>query len=68
MTQEERIAKINEFTKKEREGTLTDEDKIEREKLRKEYIEIFKGNLIKTLDNTYIQEPDGTKRKLKKKQ
>ncbi|MBQ5321472.1 MAG: DUF896 domain-containing protein [Oscillospiraceae bacterium] len=68
MTQEERIKKLNEFTAKAREGTLTEEEAKEREVLRKEYLEIIKGNLIMTLDNTYVKELDGTKRKLKKKE
>jgi uncharacterized protein YnzC (UPF0291/DUF896 family) len=67
MTQEERIKKLNEFTAKAREGKLTEEEAKEREVLRKEYLEIIKGNLRKTLDNTYIQELDGSRRKLKKK-
>lgn len=68
MTQEERIKKLNEFTAKAREGTLTEEEAKAREVLRKEYLEIIKGNLIMTLDNTYVKELDGTKRKLKKKE
>ena len=67
MTQEERIKKLNEFTAKAREGKLTDEEAAEREILRKEYLVIIKGNLRMTLDNTYIQELDGSRRKLKKK-
>ena len=35
--------------------------------LRREYIDSFKRSLVGQLDNTYIQYPDGTKKKLGKK-
>ncbi|MEG0596478.1 MAG: DUF896 domain-containing protein, partial [Oscillospiraceae bacterium] len=35
--------------------------------LRREYIDSFKQSLTGQLDNTFVVEPDGTKRKLQKK-
>lgn len=58
------IARINELAKKAKEEGLTPEETIERDKLRRIYIDNVKANLIGQLDNTYIVEPDGTKRKL----
>ena len=43
---------------------LTPEESAERDVLRREYIDSFKRSLVGQLDNTYIQYPDGTKKKL----
>ena len=64
MNMDEVIARINELAKKAKEEGLTPEETIERDKLRRIYIDNVKANLIGQLDNTYIVEPDGTKRKL----
>ena len=60
------IARINELAKKAKTETLTAEEIVERDKLRRIYIDSVKASLTGQLDNTYIVEPDGTKRKLKK--
>jgi len=67
MTQE-KIDRINELARKAKspEG-LTPEETAERDVLRREYIDSFKRSLVGQLDNTYIQYPDGTKKKLGKK-
>ena len=62
------IARINELAKKAKTEGLTEEEIVERDKLRRIYIDNVKANLIGQLDNTYIVEPDGTKRKLGPKQ
>ena len=61
------IARINELAKKAKTEGLTGEEIAERDKLRRIYIDNVKANLIGQLDNTYIVEPDGTKRPLKPK-
>ncbi len=61
---EEKINRINELAKKQKSVGLTDEEKAEQAVLRREYIDSFKQSLISQLENTYIVEPDGTKRKL----
>lgn len=63
MTQE-KIDRINELARKQRNDGLTEEEKQEQFVLRREYIDSFKNSLIAQLDNTYIVEPDGTKRKV----
>lgn len=61
-----KLERINELARKAKEGTLTEEELVERDKLRKEYISAFRSNLRATLENTVIIEADGTRRSLKK--
>ena len=61
------IARINELAKKAKETELTPEETVERDKLRRIYIDSVKASLTGQLDNTYIVHPDGTKTPLKKK-
>ena len=67
MNMNEVIARINELAKKAKAGALTPEEVQERDKLRRIYIESVKANLVGQLENTYILEPDGTKKKVTKK-
>lgn len=67
MTQE-KIDRINFLAKKQKSEGLTEEEKAEQFKLRREYIESYKQNLIAQLENTYIVNPDGTKTKIKSKE
>lgn len=66
MTMNERIARINALAKKAKTVGLTPEENQERAQLRAEYLASVRENLVAQLENTYIVEPDGTKRKLKK--
>ena len=61
------IARINELARKAKTVGLTEEELAERDKLRRIYIDSVKRSLTSQLDNTYILEPDGSKRKLGKK-
>ena len=61
------IARINELAKKAKTEGLTQEETIERDKLRRIYIDSVKASLTGQLDNTYILRPDGSKEKLNKK-
>lgn len=63
----EQIARINELARKQKAEGLTAEEKAEQLKLRGEYINAYKQSLITQLENTYILEPDGTKRKVRRK-
>lgn len=67
MNMNEVIARINALAKKAREGSLTPEALAERDKLRRIYIDSVKANLVGQLENTYILQPDGTKKKVEKK-
>ena len=62
------IARINQLAAKAKTEGLTDEELAERDKLRRIYIDSYKANLIGQLENTYIVYPDGTKKKVEKKQ
>lgn len=63
----EQIARINELARKQKAEGLTEEEKAEQLKLRGEYINAYRQSLIAQLENTYILEPDGTKRKVRRK-
>ena len=61
----EKIRRINELARKKKAGTLTEEEAAEQAALRKEYLDGYRENLKAMLDNTVIQEPDGTRHALK---
>ena len=66
---QKKIDRINEFARRVKAGeTLTAEEQVERDALRREYIASVKENLMSQLDNTYLVEPDGTQHKLPKKE
>ena len=67
MNMNEVITRINELAKKAKGSTLTAEELAERDKLRRIYIDSVKANLVGQLENTYILQPDGTKKKVTKK-
>lgn len=58
------IDRINFLARKSRAEGLTEEEKAEQQKLRREYIDSFIGNLKSTLDNTYVVDENGNKKKL----
>ena len=66
MTQE-KIDRINSLARKQKAEGLTEEEKAEQHALRREYIESYKNSLVSQLENMYIVEQDGTKRKVQKK-
>ncbi len=61
------IERINSLAKKAREEGLSAEEAEEQKILRKEYIAMFRANLSVQLENTYIVDEKGNKRKLQKK-
>ena len=67
ITQKE-IDRINELARKAKtEEGLTPEEAVERDALRRQYIDSVKASLTGHLDNTVIQHPDGSRTPLKKK-
>ena len=68
MKMDEVIARINELAHKAKAEGLTDEEIVERDKLRRIYIDSVKANLVGQLENTYIVRPDGTKEKVTRKE
>ncbi len=65
MTMQEVIARINELARKAKTEGLTPEELVERDALRQRYIASVRENLRAQLDNTYIVDEKGNKRKLK---
>ena len=62
--EQSRIDRISELTRISRERELTPEEQKERAELRAEYIAAIRMSLTGTLDNTYIVDEAGNKRKL----
>jgi len=62
-----KLKRINELAALSKQRELTAEEITERDALRKEYIAEWRAGAMQILDNTYVQYPDGTKRKLEKK-
>lgn len=62
-----RIKRINELYHKSQKEGLTQEEKEEQARLRKEYVAAMRADLKSTLDNISIVEPDGSVTDLKEK-
>ncbi len=60
MNMDERIRRINELYHKSKAEGLTEEEKAEQARLRKEYLENVRSNLRAQLDSISIERPDGT--------
>ena len=61
----EDIDRINELARKAKTACLTPEENEERAVLRRAYIDSVVGDLRQQLDNTYIVDSKGNKRKLR---
>lgn len=60
MNMDERIKRINELYHKSQAEGLTDEEKQEQDRLRKEYVANVRANLRAQLDNISVENEDGT--------
>lgn len=68
MDMKEVIKRINELAAKAKTPDgLTPDELIERDKLRRIYIDSYKASLVGQLENTYIVYPDGSKKKVERK-
>lgn len=67
MNMDERIARINALYHKSQAEGLTEEEKAEQARLRKEYIASVRANLRGQLDNITIERPDGSMENLGEK-
>ncbi len=65
--EKEKMDRISELTRLSRERELTEDEKTERAALRAEYIQDWRKSTINVLENTYIVDEKGNKRKLGKK-
>lgn len=61
----EKIDRLNALARKAKAGeALSEAEQAERDALRREYVDAVKGNLRTQLDNAWVVGPDGTKRRL----
>ena len=74
MLSKEKIARINELSKKKKAGTLTEAEAKEQSQLRKEYLDTFRNTMRDTIENVKIVDaagndvtPEKVKQKKKKK-
>ncbi len=61
------VDRINELARKKKTVGLTPDEVKEHEALRRQYIDEFKENLRLTLENVYMEQEDGTYKKLEQK-
>jgi len=64
---DERIKRINFLYHKSKNEGLTDAEKAEQAQLRKEYVQSFRQGMTNTLENVYIMDKDGNKKKIEKR-
>ncbi len=66
--EQSKIDRINELARKAKtEEGLTPQERDEQKILRQEYINSFRASLISQLENTYVVDEKGNKRKLGRK-
>ena len=63
----ELLERINFLAKKSKEEGLTDAEKAEQAELRQQYIQKFRQGFINTMDNVYIIDKEGNKKKVERK-
>ncbi|MCI6377575.1 MAG: DUF896 domain-containing protein [Clostridiales bacterium] len=62
-----KIERISELTRISRERELTHEERMEREALRREYLDGFRQNMQAVLESVRLKRPDGSLEPLQKK-
>lgn len=62
--EQSKIDRINQLARKSKDEGLTPEEKDEQAALRLEYINSVKASLIANLENTYVVDEKGNKRRL----
>lgn len=67
MKMDEVIARINALAAKAKAQGLTQEELAERDRLRRIYLDSVKANLVGQLENTYVVDEKGNKKKLSAK-
>lgn len=70
MLSKEKLNRINELARKAKSTGLSDSEAKEQSKLRSEYLAAFRANMLETLTNTKIVDPQGndvTPKKIKER-
>lgn len=65
---QDKLNRINELARLQRERELTEAEREEQAQLRREYIAEWRAGVVQVLDNTYVVDKNGIKHKLQKKQ
>ena len=63
-----KIQRINELARKKKNIGLTEAEEAEQAALRKEYLDGYRENLKAMLDSIVVEEKDGTRHPLKRKE
>lgn len=63
--EQSKLDRINELARKAKTEPLTEDELKEQKELRAAYIAEWRAGMRSTLENTYLQRPDGTKEKLR---
>lgn len=66
--EQEQIARINELARKSRTVGLTEDEALEQQRLRAQYLREFRANMEQTLQSVMIEQEDGSYKPLEKKQ
>ncbi len=66
--EQSRIDRINALARKARAEGLTDEETRERDVLRREYVESVRRNLTAQLENTWVVDEHGNRRRLTRRE
>ena len=66
--EQKKMDRINELAKLKKERALTEAELQEQAELRAEYIAEWRASTMAVLENTFIQQPDGTKTKVTRKE
>ncbi len=62
-----KIERINELARKKKQTGLTEAEQAEQAALRREYLDGYRENLKSMLDSIVVEEKDGTRHPLRKK-
>ena len=63
----DRVTYMLSLSKKKREDAISNAELTELEDLRREYLAAFREGFLQQLDNVYVQQEDGSHKKLEKK-
>ena len=64
---QKKIERINDLARKKKAGGLTEAEAAEQAALRKEYLDGYRENLKAMLDSIVVEEKDGSRHPLKRK-
>lgn len=65
--EQSKLDRINELARKSKSEGLSEAEKEEQAKLRAEYVAAYKASLVAALENTYIVDEKGNKKKVTKR-